>query len=555
MHLRIRTKLWLLVGVALLGVMSLALYSLFTLRQSLLEDRELKTRSLVESAYTLLEYYGRQAESGQLSRAQAQQNAIAAIMELRYEGKEYFWINDHQRVIAHPFSRETINKPLTEIRDINGKTFMLDLVQQGIQHGGGKVDYYWKRPNSNELVPKISFGKYYQPWGWIVASGIYIDDVDTVFRQQALIFAAFTLALLIALGLLSQFVIRNLDRGMADAIQVANHLANGNLAISINTQQHDEIGMLNHALSNMVGKLSKTIGSVYHSTDLLSSASKQISATAQSISQSTSEQAASVEQSSASLEEMTASIHQNAENAKVTDDMATKAAHEAAEGGDAVKETVQAMRQIAERISIIDDIAYQTNLLALNAAIEAARAGEHGKGFAVVAAEVRKLAERSQVAAQEISELATGSVSMAERAGTLLDEIVPSIGKTSDLVQEIAAASHEQSSGVQQINAAIGQLNQVTQQNASASEELAATAEELQAQAEHLHDTISFFRLNGQQTHKHTSTTHTPPPPLPPGGKNNPKQQNLLTQTLATRPSGGHTGNNNGFDENDFVRF
>ncbi len=553
MHLRIRTKLWLLVGVALLGVITLALYSLFTLHKSLLEDRELKTRSLVESAYTLLEYYGKQAESGRISRAQAQQNAIAAIMELRYEGKEYFWINDQQRVIAHPFSQEMINKPLSDIRDVNGKAFMLDLAQRG----GGTVHYYWKRPNSNELVPKISFGKYYQPWGWIVASGIYVDDVDEVFRQQAMIFSTFAVILLGLLALLSMIVIRNLDRGMSDAIQVANHLANGNLAVNINTQHHDEIGLLNQALSNMVSKLAKTIGSVYHSTDLLSSASKQISATAQSISQATSEQAASVEESSASLEEMTASIHQNAENAKVTDDMATKAAHEASEGGDAVKETAQAMRQIADRIGIIDDIAYQTNLLALNAAIEAARAGEHGKGFAVVAAEVRKLAERSQVAAQEISELATSSVSMAERAGTLLDQIVPSIGKTSDLVQEIAAASHEQSSGVQQINVAIGQLNQVTQQNASASEELAATAEELQAQAEHLHNTVSFFRLNGQQQHNKTHTTHTSPPPAPPssGSRNNhPKQQNLLTQTLATRPNNA-SGNNNGFDENDFVRF
>lgn len=141
-------------------------------------------------------------------------------MELRYEGKEYFWINDQQRVIAHPFSQEMINKPLSDVRDVNGKAFMLDLAQRG----GGTVHYYWKRPNSNELVPKISFGKYYQPWGWIVASGIYVDDVDEVFRQQAMIFSAFTVVLLGLLALLSTIVIRNLDRGMSDAIQVANHL-------------------------------------------------------------------------------------------------------------------------------------------------------------------------------------------------------------------------------------------------------------------------------------------------------------------------------------------
>jgi len=179
----------------------------------------------------------------------------------------------------------------------------------------------------------------------------------------------------------------------------------------------------------------------------------------------------------------------------VTDNMASKAAGEAAEGGEAVKQTVTAMKQIAQKITIIDDIAYQTNLLALNAAIEAARAGEHGKGFAVVAAEVRKLAERSQVAAQEISTVASGSVELAEKAGTLLDQIVPSIRKTSDLVQEISAASQEQSTGVSQINSAVTQLSQTTQQAAAASEELSATAEEMNGQAGQLKDTMGFFRL------------------------------------------------------------
>jgi methyl-accepting chemotaxis protein len=213
------------------------------------------------------------------------------------------------------------------------------------------------------------------------------------------------------------------------------------------------------------------------------------------------------------MEQMTASIAQNTENARVTDGMASKAAKEAAEGGEAVSRTVEDMKSIAGKIGIIDDIAYQTNLLALNAAIEAARAGEHGKGFAVVAAEVRKLAERSQVAAQEIGDLASSSVQQAERAGTLLTEMVPSIRKTSDLVQEIAAASSEQSSGVAQINGAMGQLNQATQQNASASEELAATAEELGAQAEQLQQTMTFFRLDeGARRGSHARTAASPAP-------------------------------------------
>jgi len=206
-----------------------------------------------------------------------------------------------------------------------------------------------------------------------------------------------------------------------------------------------------------------------------------------------------VEQTSASMEQMSASIAQNTENAKVTDGMAGKANKEASEGGRAVKDTVAAMKTIAEKIGIVDSIAYQTNLLALNAAIEAARAGEHGKGFAVVAAEVRKLAERSQIAAQEISEVAKNSVALAERAGNLLDEIVPSIAKTSDLVQEIAAASEEQSIGSEQINSAMSQMSQLTQQNASASEELAATAEEMSGQAEQLQELMGFFTVQSKR--------------------------------------------------------
>ncbi|WP_044103057.1 methyl-accepting chemotaxis protein, partial [Xanthomonas citri] len=178
-----------------------------------------------------------------------------------------------------------------------------------------------------------------------------------------------------------------------------------------------------------------------------------------------------------------------------TDSMAAKAASEAADGGDTVRATVVAMKEIAKKIGIIDDIAYQTNLLALNAAIEAARAGEHGKGFAVVAAEVRKLAERSQIAAQEIGEVAESSVELAESAGRVLGEMVPSIRRTSDLVQEIAAASEEQTAGVSQINTAVGQLNQTTQSAAANAEELAATSEEMSAQAEQLQQLMGFFRL------------------------------------------------------------
>jgi|GEM_PF-2254714 methyl-accepting chemotaxis protein len=286
--------------------------------------------------------------------------------------------------------------------------------------------------------------------------------------------------------------------GLSDVANMLESMSEGDLSQRITNEYEGTFGLLKDSANTTAEKLAQTISGVRSAAEALGSASSELSATAQTLSGAASTQASSVEKTSASVEEMNASISQNTENSKVTDSMASKASKEANQGGEAVKETVIAMKQIANKIGIIDDIAYQTNLLALNAAIEAARAGEHGKGFAVVATHVRKLAERSQVAAQEIGELASSSVVMAERAGKLLDEIVPSISKTSDLVQEITAASMEQSVGVNQINDAMDKLNQITQQNASAAEELASTAEEINGEAEELSQLMTFFRLGGE---------------------------------------------------------
>ena len=281
---------------------------------------------------------------------------------------------------------------------------------------------------------------------------------------------------------------------MSDTAQALAALADGDLTHRITRDYAGLFGQVKASANATSENLTRVIGEVRDASNALTGAAGQVSATAQSLSQAASEQAASVEQTTTSIDMMSASISQNSDNARVTDGMASKASKEAIDGGGAVGQTVGAMKQIASKIGIVDDIAYQTNLLALNAAIEAARAGEHGKGFAVVAAEVRKLAERSQLAAKEIGDLAGSSVATAERAGKLLDEIVPSIQRTSELVQEIAAASTEQSESVIQIGGAMGQLSQATQQNASASEELAATSEELSAQAEQLQQSIAFFK-------------------------------------------------------------
>jgi methyl-accepting chemotaxis protein len=306
----------------------------------------------------------------------------------------------------------------------------------------------------------------------------------------------------IALGILIASMI---SKPLANSVNAAEAVSNGDLTIRLEERylrQKDEVGKLSNALNAMLIKLTDVAETIQFASGNVASGSEQLSSSAEELSQGATEQAAAAEEASSSIEQMSSNIKQNTENASQTEKIALKSAEDAREGGKAVTETVKAMKEIAGKISIIEEIARQTNLLALNAAIEAARAGEHGKGFAVVAAEVRKLAERSQLAAGEINKLSVTSVQVAETAGSMLSKIVPDIQKTSELVQEIYAASAEQSAGVEQINKAILQLNEVVQQNASSSEEMASTSEELNNQAEQLKQTISFFKVNSSSSKK-----------------------------------------------------
>ena len=288
-----------------------------------------------------------------------------------------------------------------------------------------------------------------------------------------------------------------LERQVDTLVENLGRLSNGDLTIELQAERDDEIGLLVETVNTTVMKLKEIVTSVQDAAENVATGSQQLSAGSEQLSQGTTEQAAAAEQASSSIEEINATIKQNADNAFQTEKIANQSSVDATESGKAVLEAVAAMKDIAGKISIIEEIARQTNLLALNAAIEAARAGEHGKGFAVVASEVRKLAERSQSAAGEISKLSTTSVEIAERAGSMLSKLVPDIHKTAELVQEISAASKEQAGGSNQIDAAIQQLNQVIQHNAGGAEEMASTAEELSSQAEQLQGTISFFKVAG----------------------------------------------------------
>nr|HPO02116.1 methyl-accepting chemotaxis protein [Treponemataceae bacterium] len=328
-----------------------------------------------------------------------------------------------------------------------------------------------------------------------------INEATT--RLIALLVAVAFLGILVAVAI-SFAIARSISKPIITICNAMGDFAKGDFTlVSVNekdrlkiNERNDELGNLGQSLEQMIMSLKNVVTKVIESARQVSSGSSQLSASSQQISQGATEQAASVEEISASMEEMSSNIKQNAENAKMTESIARKSAQSADMGGKAVMQTVDAMKQIASKIGIIEEIARSTNMLSLNASIEAARAGEFGKGFAVVAAEVGKLAERSSREASEINALSTSSLKIAEEAGVTIAELVPEIRRTADLVQEISSASNEQDAGASQINSAITQLDQVVQQNASISEESASMSEELAGQSEVLLEAISFFRMS-----------------------------------------------------------
>ncbi|MFP4449224.1 MAG: methyl-accepting chemotaxis protein [Bacteroidales bacterium] len=326
-----------------------------------------------------------------------------------------------------------------------------------------------------------------------------IDEAEIMQPVNRLGNEIFIIAIVVGIIIITTSVIfaRSIANPINKGVDFARKLANGDLTSSIDVDQKDEIGILADALKNMSAKLKEIVANIQNGADNIASASQQVSSSSQQLSQGASEQASSAEEVSSSMEEMTSNIQQNSDNAQETEKISLKAAERIKTGNEAAQTSANSMKDIAEKISIINDIAFQTNILALNAAVEAARAGEHGKGFAVVASEVRKLAERSGEAASEIDEKSKSGVEVAEDAGSKLENIVPEIEKTAKLVQEITAANTEMNSGADQVNSAVQQLNQVTQQNAASSEELATSAEELSSQADQLKSVVSFFKLNG----------------------------------------------------------
>ncbi len=463
--------------------------------------------------------------------AEMKSAALAQVAKMRLTDGSYFWINDlTPRMVMHPISPEMDGKDLSGITDTKGKAFFREMTDVAKRDGAGFVRYVWEKPGQKGEFPKLSYVKLFKPWGWVVGMGIYVDDIDAaVAVRQASLDKTVTTMIQVVLGISLLLALLGLGAGIFGARSVTNiiggepseiagiatRVSGGDLRIA-GPDKGKALGIFK-SMQDMAGNLRGVVGEVQSATDNVAAGSEELSASSESLSQAAVEQGASIEEVSASLVEIVGSIKKNAENADITSRIAETSNEDIQSGGKAVRRTVEAMHNIADKIGLIEEIARQTNLLALNAAIEAARAGEQGKGFAVVASEVRKLAERSANTAKEIGELSVSSVKVAEETGELFGRLAPEIGKTADLIREVAAVCNEQSHGVHQIEIAMEQLDKVIQQNSMASEEMASTSEELASQAAALQDSMRYFQVDNLSGDTRVVSVKRNARELPPG--------------------------------------
>ena len=538
-RMRVVHKLWLVVGIALVG---LALYSAVNAlahRDSMFEDRKIKTQHVVETAWGVLKRFHALEQSGAMSREEAQKGAVEMLRGFRYDQKEYFWINDMQPVVVmHPIKPELEGKNVAGAKDPNGKKLFVAFVEEVRRNGAGFVDYLWPKPGHAKPVPKVSYVQGFQPWGWLVGSGIYVDDVDALFMQEATVAVGIYAGMLVVIVLLSALVVKSVTQPIDQLQEVVHEVVdNGNLTVRAKIDQQDEVGLMGHAFNGMLDQLQHFVGQVGRGVEQVSSAAHQLAAVTEQTSQGVMSQRSQTDQTATAMTEMEASAREVARNAADAAGAAHAADTEAGESRQVVSATIDSIDGLAREVEkastvihqleqdtdaiggvleVISGIAEQTNLLALNAAIEAARAGDQGRGFAVVADEVRTLATRTQDSTEEIQGMITtlqrgardavsvmeagsreaqASVEQAARAGESLATITEAVARISDMNTQIASAAEEQSSVAEEVNRSVVSISQVADQTAVGAEQTSQSGGELQRLAETLHGLVEKYRI------------------------------------------------------------